>query len=579
MSSVCPALVPDSPAGSSSLADCRPQERSTTTTPTATDEGGRAADMLCSTETCTAGYYRAACTALLQGACVKCSNAKSEFAHYSGAGAPFDSNACPWACDDGYGVVERGICSLLGVEFYQPVKVTILFVGGSAEAFVEFQQETLVADMAAEIGTSDIIVISVTEMAAAARRASGEQEVDLQVETRVGSLTRPAAAVCEQLARQDGSFAKMGHSVIGCKLADGSQEGDAASTTPRGSEGEEEGTSKDASLQPWLIITLAAGLVSLLTCTVATTAVCLRTRQKAQDQVSVVEDTSLSASVGIFSGDLGGGVMPRPSITFQTLASPNSGLISRRAGDERMWGFPRAASSSKVVPFSGDIAEPVHSSAPTAARRGSKGRRGSAGSMAIINETSSSEHTPAGSGETSPEMAAAVWNPVGFAKRRLGIGRLPPRGRDVSSAAGAGLRVVSVNSPLPASSSHLQWGAPPSPPPRQGAAGGGAGGGGTAGAAGGGAPRPETPSLLAWARSSPMLEAVLTPQSWHLTTPVARRQAARVAPAPYLDPFSPQTPQSARLPETPGSALPAPSPPPRADGRKGKPDVKQAWLC
>ena len=120
-------------------------------------------DILCSTEKCSAGYYRAACTPALQGKCTRCGNKKPERAHYSGA-AELNAEACPWACDDGYGVVERGLCSLLDIEFFQPFQVAILLVAESVQAFVEFQQEAFVADMAAGLGTSDISILSVTEV-------------------------------------------------------------------------------------------------------------------------------------------------------------------------------------------------------------------------------------------------------------------------------------------------------------------------------------------------------------------------------------------------------------------------------
>ena len=296
---------------------------------------------------------------------------------------------------------------------------------------------------------------------------------------------------------------------------------------------------------------------------------------------------------------------PRRSIvpvypSFQTLASP-----SGRAGDEGGLGHPRTTTLGR----SSNV-EPMQGSAPTVAamavRVGSTGRRGSAGSgstgrrgsMASIPESTSSE---APSGETSPETAA--WNPVGFATRRLGKGRLPPR------AAGVAPRVISVNLPLSAPAAHLQMGS----------AGRGARGCGAAGAAVGGAARAETassvvrvhlpssiatetPSRLAGAmRSSPNLEAILTPQSWHLTTPVSRRRPSRVLPPPDIEPFSPLAPsadagaQSARLPAAPDSPLREgaptppprgrgpPSPPPRAAGRgrgnRGTPEIKQAWFC
>ena len=55
----------------------------------------------CHTAACATGQYRVPCTTSAQSVCVACTGAVPAGAVYSGPGEPYDTDACPWACDEG----------------------------------------------------------------------------------------------------------------------------------------------------------------------------------------------------------------------------------------------------------------------------------------------------------------------------------------------------------------------------------------------------------------------------------------------------------------------------------------------
>ena len=293
---------------------------------------------------------------------------------------------------------------------------------------------------------------------------------------------------------------------------------------------------------------------------------------------------------------------------FHTLASPLGGS----AGDERLWGVPRTPtpvlSGREVVRTPqraltlgggpdlapGDFRALYLQSAPLTANlelpepparqrtsvnalaprgitlRIEKGRGGS-------NESSPEPRTSEGGGShpiPAEEESAGVWGAraVGFGARRGGSARGEEEGAGVGSAKAVGfgarrggrakrapppraaqtrhasLRVALPLKPRisPAGLEHQEWGQAPSLRWAGVAAGGAAGGGGAQGAGGArdaieGVSGPETPGRRAPPGNNTPSE---TPGSANASTWV--RSA-------YLEPFSPLSQQSAKLPRTPQS--------------------------